>query len=197
MDSSENGPRNRLDLLATLSVFQVYLEGLRSLGQLKLSAKEADDFFEEVLNHLDQDDPGLAERYAQETMAYAWNAHSQSLLEMSRGSYQLGLATLRGLFLLNGGAAVAMMAFLGNVWNSEAGTEMAPVLAKALLAFSLGLVLSLFSSACAWFSQIAFNRRSNRWGIALRACLAAFGFLSASLFLCGVWIPAARIIFGN
>ena len=50
--------------------------------------------------------------------------------------------TLKAAMLINGGAAVAVLAFIGKIWSSNAGSEVTVLLPSALATFSLGVLLA-------------------------------------------------------
>jgi hypothetical protein len=63
---------------------------------------------------------------------------------------------LRALFLLNGGAAVAILAFLGGlVGRDQIGHLELAVVARTLIWFAIGVVLSTLASLAAYSANIA------------------------------------------
>ncbi|MCV5009362.1 hypothetical protein, partial [Escherichia coli] len=62
-----------------------------------------------------------------------------------------------GSFLImNGGAAIALLAFLGNIWNKNSSAEAASAIASALYLFCGGVVLAGLCSGLSYFSQCCF-----------------------------------------
>ena len=78
--------------------------------------------------------------------------------------------TLKMLFWLNGGAAVAMLAFLGNIWSKCPGSVIASGIIKALWFFCLGIVVSVICCGFSYFCQVCFTEISKhqRLGSILR-----------------------------
>ncbi|WP_286831101.1 MULTISPECIES: hypothetical protein [Kordiimonas] len=72
------------------------------------------------------------------------------------GSISLAEAVLRGLFLLNGGAAIAVLTFLS---SAELLSDMALGLVFSLRLFIVGLVLSLLTAITAYFTQLTITHR--------------------------------------
>ncbi|MCB5423971.1 hypothetical protein H0274_01760 [Altererythrobacter sp. CC-YST694] len=65
---------------------------------------------------------------------------------------QLGQATLKSLMLVNGGAIISLLTFIGNK-----GAVAHPELIKdAMLCFGFGIFTTLIAYFCAYFSQNAF-----------------------------------------
>jgi hypothetical protein len=93
--------------------------------------------------------------------------------------------------LINGGAAIAILTFLGNVWAKDPITHKAAgALAWPLELFLIGVGLGAVTAALAYVSQSCFGRRWNKastyfQGLAVAATaaeIAAFiwGLLSAA-----------------
>lgn len=103
--------------------------------------------------------------------------------------------TIRSLILVNGGAAIGILTFLGNLWNKDS------VIAKAganaigvgLAGFIGGLTFALITSGVSYLAQAAFselprqgeNPPSKRWGNRLRVVAIFFALLSLISFIFG------------
>ena len=68
--------------------------------------------------------------------------------------------------LINGGAAVALLAFLGNLITNNSGAAV-PSFANAMQAFVLGVFLAAVAYALTYLSQICYN------GCVFRRCRPA------------------------
>jgi hypothetical protein len=71
----------------------------------------------------------------------------------------LSQTALRGFTLINAGAIVALLAFLGNVWTK--GVTMEPFLA-AMRAFALGVILAALASALSYVTQLLYGVESEK-----------------------------------
>jgi hypothetical protein len=68
-------------------------------------------------------------------------------------------AAIKGLLIINGGAAVAIIAFLGHLSdNPAAGPAKIAALAPALIAFGWGALLGAMVAALAYLSQLFFSQ---------------------------------------
>ena len=68
----------------------------------------------------------------------------------NRGAIEFGIVGLRSLFLVNGGAMLAMLTFVGNVCvTSEAVLNYR----LAFLCFGIGISSALIATFCSYFSQ--------------------------------------------
>ena len=73
---------------------------------------------------------------------------------------EFGLFTLRACFILNGGAILALLAFIGNVYGrvGESGLKLQDFRLPLAL-FAAGLVASVFSSVCGYFNYLESQKR--------------------------------------
>lgn len=83
----------------------------------------------------------------------------ESRLEMTRAVIAFGQGAIRSLTLINGGAAIATMTFVGNVKTTE---ESASYAATALLLFSIGVALAALVAGFAYVTQYFYDISSGR-----------------------------------
>ncbi len=76
-----------------------------------------------------------------------------------RAAIDFALSAIRGLLLINGGAVVALLAFLSNVWTDDASgaRELAINLKLPLGFFLLGVVASVSTAMLSYLGQRAIN----------------------------------------
>ena len=110
---------------------------------------------------------------------------SEHALETYKGLIQLGQSAINLIVLLNGGAAVALLAFLGNAKMSPL-----PDMRPAMFCYLLGLTMAGLTMVGAYLMQLRlFNEEvgrkapvSHEWF--LRACIAV-ALLSVVAFAAG------------
>lgn len=116
----------------------------------------------------------------------------QPVLVKAAGDY--ALAAIRGLLLINGGTAIALLAFLADIWatNNVLARELAANLGFALGFLVGGAELSTLTAMLAYLAQRAINEldapegRTFHWtanALTLAAIVSAF--LSFALFASG------------
>jgi hypothetical protein len=88
-----------------------------------------------------------------------WKHSRAWQIENQRQVIGLGQSALRGLALINAGAVVALLAFLGNVWTK--GVTIEPFLA-AMWAFALGVGLAALASAFSYLTQLLYGSESEK-----------------------------------
>ena len=108
-----------------------------------------------------------------------------------RASY--GRAAIQSALLLNGGASVALLAFLGNLaiaQQSKGLTGHFLTVRSALVCFGIGVILAASSSVVAFVIQIIWIKDAEaRMGRVLRSI--GIGMVAASLVLFAVGIVVA------
>jgi hypothetical protein len=108
-----------------------------------------------------------------------WEWH---IVETFKGLVALGIEALKASALINGGAAVAVLAYLGNVASKTPGGNL-PHLKWPLMYFCGGLFLTLIAFLIAYASHSIDCRL---------AALIAFTSSSASRAACSAW-PSIRL----
>jgi hypothetical protein len=77
-------------------------------------------------------------------------------LEVYRQVNAVGQSALKSIMLINGGAAVALLAFLGNLVNSHANVALLPF-ANSMRGFVIGVFLSAVAFATTYLSQVCYS----------------------------------------
>ncbi len=113
-------------------------------------------------------------------------------IESFKAAINIGANACRTFLIMNGGAAIALLAFLGNIWNKSSSIEAASAVAAALFLFCGGVVLAGLCSGLSYISQSLFaasvlgTHKGYLWGghiINTLACLAGAG--SVAIFAYG------------
>ena len=111
-------------------------------------------------------------------------------IEQFRWIYELALAALKSAMLINGGVAIALLAFLGNLASNEIGSNTAAPFSRALFCFIGGMTVSAFGMGSIHFTQ---SRTLGEWYLfaarARRLPIVVFIFVASGLmlFALGVW----------
>jgi hypothetical protein len=112
-------------------------------------------------------------------------------VESLRGTLQFALAVIRGIVLVNGGSAIAILTFLANIWSKEQrAADAARAMKTPLTWFLGGVALGLFTAGLSYLAQTFFSDYRNKIGVPLQviAILSAIGGLAA--FICGALAAA-------
>jgi hypothetical protein len=115
------------------------------------------------------------------------NIHAQGV-EMFRSVIQAGNNALRTAFLMNGGASVALLAFVGHL--SSVAPERVPTLAPSLAVFVGGVLVAALASGVTYLSQW-FYAGEQSWqrktGFALNIAAILLGLGAYGVFGFGMW----------
>ncbi len=77
-------------------------------------------------------------------------------IESFKAVINIGSNACKTFLIMNGGAAIALLAFLGNIWNKSSTSEAASSVAGALFLFCIGVVLSGVCAGLSYLSQSLF-----------------------------------------
>ena len=104
-------------------------------------------------------------------------------LEMFKSVIDTGQNALKAFVLLNGGAAVALLAFIGKL--ADVGRLHIPLFASPLKIFVIGAFLSVASSGLTYLTQLMYSEEGkwrNRAGIFLQWGTIILGLASLGMF---------------
>jgi hypothetical protein len=104
---------------------------------------------------------------------------------------------IKTLLLLNGGSAVALLAFLGSKTKPDATSiVIAKSFGVALVCFGAGALLAAFVFMSAYLTQLEYGNgtwsKATKWHI----CTYVMFFLSAVSFVAGLWFSWSSITAG-
>ncbi|MCK6652272.1 hypothetical protein L8R07_07340 [Enterobacter roggenkampii] len=77
-------------------------------------------------------------------------------IESFKAAISIGANACRTFLIMNGGAAIALLAFLGNIWNKNSSETAATAIATALMLFCGGVFLAGLCAGLSYFSQCLF-----------------------------------------
>ena len=154
-------------------------------------------YLDNVIISSEGEEPGKMERYNAELQLWVNRdqAEHASHLEMFRSVILAGQNALKTAFLMNGGATVAILAFLGKL--SDHRQEKIADFASALVFFVIGVLAITMASGGTYLSQW-FYAGSESWkkktGFWLNILVIIFGLASYGLFIVGTIIAYKAFI---
>lgn len=123
-----------------------------------------------------------------------------SELEAFRSVIAVGANAAKSFMIINGGAAIALLAFLGNIWNKNSTPEATAAIAGSLLIFCMGVLCSGVCSGFTYLSQYCTANsglgEKKPWKNAaiITNCIAILaGFGSLALFAYGAFATYASM----
>ena len=118
----------------------------------------------------------------------ASRSEHQSELEMFRSVITSGQAAMKSSLLLNGGAAVALLAFIAHL--AQHSPAKVSVFAECLLFFALGALAIVVTSGITYLSQWLYadpSPTSQKYGFRLNIICIVLGILSYGFFAWGLF----------
>ena len=122
-----------------------------------------------------------------------YKAQQQQQLEMFRSVIATGQTALKTSLLINGGATVALLAFLGNIWSNPQGLDLIYALSDSLGLFGLGVFFGAWATGTTYLTQSAYNHQHYKIGNGLRILTIILVIATYILFLLG--LLTARVAF--
>ena len=89
----------------------------------------------------------------------AENAHQ---VEMFKSVILAGQNALKSVILINGGAAVAILAFVGSTWDKSANTNVGKKLLISMVLFAFGVLAGGIASGLTYLAQRAYADEKRR-----------------------------------
>jgi len=92
-------------------------------------------------------------------IAYANNETAHSV-EMFKSVISAGQSALKSSMVINGGAAAALLAFTGKIWETSTSELVANSLTSSIFIFCLGVLCAALATGTTYLSQLSF---ANGW----------------------------------
>ncbi len=115
-----------------------------------------------------------------------YEAQQLHSVEMFRSVISYGQAVLKSTMLINGGAAVALLAFIGNIWTKGISPESVGSLTSAIAFFAFGVLVAVFGTVGSYFTQYCYHESFQRAAIVFHTLTVIIVLGSFILFGFGV-----------
>lgn len=116
-----------------------------------------------------------------------YDAENQKQIEMFRATITSGQAALKSAILINGGASVALLAFIGNIWTKGTLQEAVDSLTLSIGLFAGGVLAAAIASGNAYLAQYCYSRYPKWPGDLLNVVTILLVIASYVLFAWGVY----------
>lgn len=171
--------------------FKTLIEDLKSKGTAAIYCDNLIAYLNEVQNSPDPEpSPVEIERFKADLQNWVEaNKHQQDQqLEMFRSVISSGQGAIKSSFLLNGGAAVALLAFISHL--AQFNSAKVAIFASSLLPFSLGVLAIATTSGFTYLSQWLYaspGQRARKAGFIFNILCILLGLSSYVLFAWGLF----------
>lgn len=162
------------------------LEQARSQGSETVAIDQLLTYLAQVEDDVEISSPDLERYKTQLAQAIETNRQiHQSNIESFKAAVTSGQSAIRSLFLLNGGAAIAILAFLGHLTQHH--PDRLPTFAWTLLPFTVGVFATATVSGLTYLSQVFFARNeTEKYGFAFQFACVGVGVSSLVCFAIGM-----------
>lgn len=166
------------------------IEDLKAKGTAAIYCDNLIAYLNEVQNSVEPEpSPVEIERYRADLQNWVeTNKHQHAQrLEMFRSVITAGQGAIKSSFLLNGGAAVAVLAFIGHL--AQFNAPKVPVFAACLLPFAYGVLAIAVTSGFSYLSQWLYaspGEKARKAGFVFNMICIALGIASYALFTWGL-----------
>lgn len=168
------------------------IKQIKSNGSVTISCDHLIAYLDEVINSQTSEITSVQfEKYKADLQLWVENnkANQASSLELFRSVITSGQNAIRSSFLLNGGAAVALLAFISNLTENHKNKVV--VFADSLIPFVCGVLLIAITSGVTYLSQWFYCNNDCSWknktGFFLNILAIIFGLFSYVCFIYGMY----------
>ncbi|MCH8823521.1 MAG: hypothetical protein IH984_08450 [Planctomycetes bacterium] len=139
------------------------------------------------VDYSDSSNAGDRAKFVEEGILAQYSAQNQIELEFMRAVNLAGQTALRTAILINGGSAIAILAFVGNL-STTGKTELIAALASALAAFVYGTLSGAIATGCTYLAGFLSHGQTKWVFHVLNFCSIFFVFSAYILFAIGGYI---------
>lgn len=190
-----------------LQQFKNAVEDVEKTGQTAIPTTNLKNYLDLLLRDAAQREAGL-NTTTDEQRAHGlevWKTQVGMFAEMLKATTEAGQTALKSSILINGGAAVAMLAFVGNAVTKtdlRPGSPLLSHIGLALFVFMVGTGLAGTSTAFRYLSQWCYAEAVNKtgpsrertWGHGFAIVAVLLGVGSFAAFFGGGWLAFKAIL---
>lgn len=179
------------EVLGRMSIknLQIELKKLSGQGKIFVSIDALQSYLCKIEAQNDKnDDLILADFNAKnQSVVEKYKEERAEWRELFKAVISNGQATIRLLATINGGAALALLAFIGKVWNEEFPSSfLGQNITISLLLLCIGVGISALTQGFAYAGQHFFTYDNDRFGSVFQKLTAFLGIGSLASFFVGI-----------
>lgn len=132
----------------------------------------------------------ITEKYATDSLVLRESRHKAELegnLEVLRSVFIYGQSALKTTILINGGAAIAVMAFLARYVSVENQIANMQLFLSALFIFGMGVLFGSLTIGFTYLTQFFFSQSRDKLGTTFQVVSIILGISSLITFGVGIW----------
>lgn len=116
-----------------------------------------------------------------------YSAQQALNVEMLRSVITYGQEALKAAILINGGAAVAVLAFIGNIWTKGIAAAAVGSITESLVLFAFGVLAATVGTAGSYFCQYFYTEDAQRRALCFHVLTVVVVVVSYILFGLGAY----------
>ncbi|MBL4800325.1 MAG: hypothetical protein JKY45_00430 [Emcibacter sp.] len=119
-------------------------------------------------------------------------AHTNNQMSANLASFKAGViasqSALKSSMIINGGAAIALLAFMGKIWDASISKSIATSLSNSMLLFCLGILFTAIATGTTFSSQLFFSDEDPKklgaifQGISITLIIVCYLFFAAGSY---------------
>lgn len=125
-------------------------------------------------------------------ISYA-NNQTVHAVEMFKSVILAGQSALKSSIIINGGAAVTLLAFTGKIWETSTTEVVANSLTTSIFIFCLGVFFASFATGTTYLSQYSFSQQWLKLGHAINIFTITVVLSSYGAFFFGAFKAAKSL----
>lgn len=94
-----------------------------------------------------------------------FKARSEASLEMFKSVIISGQSAIRSAILINGGAFVALLVFIGKIWSESTSQIASSLLSSGIAFFSSGVLAGAVAAGFTYLSQLCYSHHHMKTGM--------------------------------
>lgn len=138
-------------------------------------------------NQQEPDKAAKALKMAHEAALQFSKQDADGNMEMFKSVLASGQAAIKSVMMINGGAAVAILAFMGHLATNAQSKQFVAHFGSALLCFAAGVLLAALATGTTYLAQYT-GRRNQRVGTGFNCASIALTIVAAAGFAWGCFL---------
>jgi predicted alpha/beta hydrolase family esterase len=173
-----------------VKIMQEHIAAAKNSGLVSFTIESIEKWVSDDLTKLsDKPSQSAAEKeHHKNVTIQAWleefKGYQLQNVEMLKAVFQFGGAALKSAILINGGAAVALLAFMGAIFVGK--PDVSKELTCPLMTFTFGVLSAAIASGTSYFAQYYYSSKNDSAGNFWRGTVIIFVFFSYILFAAGI-----------
>lgn len=168
------------------------LVGVKDAGHTVVNVEALERYLQDLERDADESIEMRKMRHQSQLAQY--DADCKQRLELFKSVNDAGEKALNASMIMNGGAAVAVLSFLGSMLSKGGTGSLGVKLSEPLVAFGTGVFLGATSYGIRYFTQYAYARNWTKHGHVLNAISVLVAVFSFAMFIKGLYEAQASFM---